>query len=346
VETTLLQGLLLLQWADSLPTGSAIAEAACSVACTLSTCALQAVSSMQSSLAVLPAGSAQQMLLLPLSMAMQQLEQQQQQQQQQQPEKQQQEKQQQQKKQQQEKQQQEKQCQFLVVMPTSVVAEMLPLLIKLCKARLLLLDSDQQQQHGPNQSPTVPHTASSAQTRDTVCRLARLVSQLHHLSVIEVADCVRSSSTAGSCSPHSGAGTAAAAAPATNSNRRSSMAVPACCSPAVPYSILHSRDVFAAHAVDSIATLEAVLRITIRTAVWRGIPDATKPLRVVDGLSAVAVLLGRQAGPGSAALQQCHSFLASLLRLATDPALSGNQWLCCVKTSCYQPHSCWTSHLC
>jgi hypothetical protein len=83
---------------------------------------------------------------------------------------------------------------------------------------------------------------------------------------------------------------------------------------------LHSQDVFAAHAVDSITILEAAVRITARTAIWSQPPVVTK----VPGLAAVAVMLARQADPGSAEVQHCHSFLASLLKLGAHPAVRSN----------------------
>lgn len=98
-------------------------------------------------------------------------------------------------------------------------------------------------------------------------------------------------------------------------------AVFACGTTDAPRSFLHSQGVFAAHAANTIRTFESVVRFAARDcAWWLGAEDETSMMSVVHRLTAVAVLLARQAGPGSAEMQQCHSLLASVLKLAECPA--------------------------
>jgi hypothetical protein len=99
--------------------------------------------------------------------------------------------------------------------------------------------------------------------------------------------------------------------------------------------------VFAAHAADTIATLESVVRFTsveCDEVVWDAvIKDSTlaqHTMAVISQLTAVAVLLARQAGPGSAELQHCHSFLASLQKLGACPAIAANPSAMTLGLSC------------
>jgi hypothetical protein len=81
--------------------------------------------------------------------------------------------------------------------------------------------------------------------------------------------------------------------------------------PADPNILLYARDVLREHAVEIIAALEVSARLKFRASA-AGHSDA-------EGYSlagsTVAVLLARQAGPGSPELQQCCSYLATLQKL-------------------------------
>jgi hypothetical protein len=186
--TSLLGLLLLLQWAESLPAGRYETETICNLAAGVNNSALHAVKSLETpSPAVLPAGAAAWIAQLSVSVATQQQQQHtapclppdqekqpptkqasQQQQQQQQP-------------------QQQKQYQSVVVPPTPFVTEMLPLLIKLCKARLGVLGSRKQQadkQQNRTQIASLSAQAPSLEDRtldmagSTVCYFALLLAQL------------------------------------------------------------------------------------------------------------------------------------------------------------------------
>jgi hypothetical protein len=267
LETSLLLGLLLLQWSGSLPAGSPDAQAVCSPAFLILSHALQAVKTEQThSLVVLPAGAAPQAMLLPLSVLQQQ---------------------------------------FVVVPPTPIVAELLPLLVRLCQARLLL----QGPQHtasasASSQAVTIPGAM------DIACNLAILVVQLVQASHI---------GQAGGAVPRSAKdGPSAASCLGTSSSSAAAEA-----SAAPPRSVLHSRDVFSAHAADTIATLESVVRIAVGTCpAWGWDAGAAQStMAVVEEQAYAVALLARHAGPGSAGLQQYFSFLGTLLKIRAEPAL-------------------------
>jgi hypothetical protein len=80
--------------------------------------------------------------------------------------------------------------------------------------------------------------------------------------------------------------------------------------------------VFAAHAVDTIATLEGVVRVAVgNCAIWGwGAAIAEGTMGFVQELAAVVSQLARLSDPRSAGLQHYYSFLGTLTKLRADPA--------------------------
>jgi hypothetical protein len=295
----LLLSLLLLQWADSLPVGSHDAEDLCYLACRILRWQMVYLSHAVGSRIPMPTDC---QLVLTLATAQQQLQQmwrRQQQQQlddgtQQQPEA-----------DLQQQHQQQQQQQYLLVPPAANLAELLPLLTRLCKSRMLLHNNQQQQQQGHNctQSAGKAPDNLGKTAQDTIHSCATLLAELAVACVADLQGAVGSNN--GSTPPKS---------VLSNTNPPAAIALE-CGTPAAPLSFLHARDAFAANAVDIIAVLEGSARLQL-TASPAAITAATQQdCDEMQQQAAVAVLLARQAGPGSAALRQCYSYLGTLQKL-------------------------------
>jgi hypothetical protein len=329
LETSLLFSLLLPQLVNSGPTCSHEADTVCCFA--ISAKALNACGDAKGHLpTVLPAGTPPQPMLLSLSTAQQQYlagkgqlmpqkQLSQQQQQQQQPE-----------------------SQFLVVLPSAIAAEMLPLLIKLCKARMLLLGD----QHQPaaaaaaaaagvaTQSPASTASASPAQqapaNKGQLEGFARLqfVRARSHASLVAglLAVCAISvprdqAAVVGSHNSTPAAETAEQSRVAEPAGAAATAVIPPHGTPAGPHTdddvYLHPYHVFAAHAADVTSTLESLVRFVLSCSAGLGGDEGSieLPLHLAQQMALAAGLLGHQAGPGSAELQHSYSLFASVLRL-------------------------------
>jgi hypothetical protein len=88
-----------------------------------------------------------------------------------------------------------------------------------------------------------------------------------------------------------------------------------CGTPAAPFSFLHARDAVAANAVDIIAVLEGSARLQLTASPAATTAATQQDCDEMQQQAAVAVLLARQAGTGSAALRQCCSYLGTLQKL-------------------------------
>ena len=84
-----------------------------------------------------------------------------------------------------------------------------------------------------------------------------------------------------------------------------------CGTPADPNILLYARDVLREHAVEIIAALEVSARLKLRASAAGH--SAAEGCSLAG--STVAVLLARQADPGSPELRQCCSYLATLQKL-------------------------------
>ena len=295
-----LLSLLLLQWVDSLPAGGPDTEDACYLACRVLRCQLQYLNTAVGSSIAMPADC---QLVLPLSTAQQQLKQLQQQL----PEE-----------DVQQQQQHQQHQQFLLVPPAALLAELLPVLTRLCKARMLLLNNQQQQQqqqpqrqqqprqqqqHGPSHIQSAPQKWVEGLTvQETIDSCVPLLQELVVACVIDLHGAVGSNSSTPPPSLLSKVNPTAAIALE-------------CGTPAAPLSFLHARDTFAANAVDIIAVLEGSARLQLTASPAATTAATQQDCNEMQQQAAVAVLLARQAGVGSAALRQCYSYLGTLQKL-------------------------------
>jgi hypothetical protein len=351
LETTLLLCLLLLllQWADSVTAGNPKADYMSDLARRLSSSVLPALKNIQASFLVeLPAGAAAPTMMLPLSAAQEQLQLQQhmvaeqkqsasyqcaapymsRQQDTQGPAK-----------PLQQQQQQQQECDYLVELPTGMVAEMLPLMIRLWRSRLLLLDRMEaaQRQSASAAAQMVPYHNPPQSARLLLYQYTKLVTELVHASVIKLDHSALTGSSNSSNGSSSSSGTSASQSGTTSAaTARAALetAISACGTAIAPHSFLHSRDILTAHAADMIGNLEGVVRFAARdSAWWCHDMDLTSELLGIQGRSTdVAVLLVREAGPRSTDLQRYHSLLASLLKMSVCSAMLHNSptatWLC------------------
>lgn len=218
----------------------------------------------------------------------------------------------------------------MVVLPTAIVAEMLPLVNHLFKVKFVqhtsASGSPQQVASRTASASASSQTMSSEEldattARQTLINYAVLVAELLHASAIDL-NTGRAGSSSTSTADEIQLATAAgdeSAAAAESARDKGAAALLACGTPSAPRSFLHSQDVFAAHAVDTIAVFEGAVRFTCndwgRTGPRDGkIVDSAR--KFMPKLTAAAVLLARQAGLPPAEVRQCYSFLASVVHFA------------------------------
>jgi hypothetical protein len=194
----------------------------------------------------------------------------------------------------------------------------------MCNARMLLLSSALDQQGSSCTQPGLATTQELVASNLYGCTM--LLGELALSSLVNLdAVCDNTLTTTAAAAAAGGGSYTSATTDASSIPDPLIAAALSCGTPAAPLSFLHSQDVFAAHAADFIATMEGSARLTLRVAARQSTHGGFKPSQPLSPSmdqcqhqAAVAVLLARQAGPGSPGLRHCYSYLGTLLKLGAS----------------------------